>query len=284
MDESSILITGADGQLGRALQKIYPAAIKTDSTQLDITNPEALKKFDWNNIKVIINAAAYTNVDGAESAEGKSAAEAVNDTAVGNLAAVAAENDLLLVHISTEYVFDGTRGPHKEDEPYSPLSIYGRTKAAGDQKAEHAPKHYVVRTSWVIGDGKNFVRTMLGLGQKGVSPAVVSDQIGRPTFTPQLAQAIKFLIDNKPGYGIYNVSNEGDPVSWADLTRAIFKEAGINQKVADTTTKEYFSDKPTSAPRPLNSVLDLAKIESIGFKPRDWHEDLREYIKKELSS
>jgi dTDP-4-dehydrorhamnose reductase len=283
LDESKILITGANGQLGRALQQIYPRAVKTDSGELDITDAAALKKFSWGDIEVIINAAAYTNVDGAETEEGKTAAQAVNDRAVGNLAALATEKDLLLVHISTEYVFDGTKGPHKEDEPPSPLSVYGQTKAAGDVQASKTPKHYIVRTSWVIGDGKNFVRTMLGLGQKGVSPSVVADQIGRPTFTNQLAAGIKFLIENKAAYGTYNVSNEGDPVSWADFTRAIFKDAGINQTVANTTTEEYFANKPGSAPRPLNSLLDLAKIESAGFRPRDWREDLREYIKKELS-
>jgi dTDP-4-dehydrorhamnose 3,5-epimerase/reductase len=140
LDESKILITGANGQLGRALQQIYPGAVKTDSSELDITDASAVKEFNWENIEVIINAAAYTNVDGAETEEGKTAAQTVNDRAVGNLAALATEKDLLLVHISTEYVFDGTKGPHKEDEPPSPLSVYGQTKAAGDVQAAKAPK------------------------------------------------------------------------------------------------------------------------------------------------
>jgi dTDP-4-dehydrorhamnose 3,5-epimerase len=277
-----VLITGANGQLGLALQEIYPNAKKTDSTELDITDLDALNKFKWGNVGIIINAAAYTNVDGAETQEGRFLAEAANDKAVGNLANIANQKDILLVHISTEYVFDGNKGPHKEDEPFSPLSIYGKTKAAGDDKAAKAARHYIVRTSWVVGDGKNFVRTMLGLGQKGISPTVVSDQIGRPTFTSQLAAGIKFLIDNKAPYGTYNLSNEGEPVSWADFTRAIFKEAGFDLAVTDTTTEEYFADKVGSAPRPLNSLLDLSKIEGIGFKPNDWRDDLREYIKKEL--
>jgi dTDP-4-dehydrorhamnose 3,5-epimerase len=276
-----VLITGANGQLGLALQEIYPNAKKTDSTELDITDLDALNKFKWGNVGIIINAAAYTNVDGAETQEGRFLAEAANDKAVGNLANIANQKDILLVHISTEYVFDGNKGPHKEDEPFSPLSIYGKTKAAGDDKAAKAARHYIVRTSWVVGDGKNFVRTMLGLGQKGISPTVVSDQIGRPTFTSQLAAGIKFLIDNKAPYGTYNLSNEGEPVSWADFTRAIFKEAGFDLAVTDTTTEEYFADKVGSAPRPLNSLLDLSKIEGIGFKPNDWRDDLREYIKKE---
>ena len=163
------------------------------------------------------------------------------------------------------------------------MGKYAKSKAAGDEKALKAPKHYLVRTDSVIGDGKNFVRTMLGLGQKGVAPKVVADQTIRPTFTTELAKAIKFLINKQAPYGTYNVTNEGDPVSWADFTRVIFKEAGFNAEVTDITFEEYFASKPGVAPRPLNSVLDLTKIESAGFKPRDWREDLKEYIKKELS-
>jgi len=283
MSSGQILITGAGGQLGRALQAVFPDAVATDHDHLDITSVCSLKNFHWDSIKTIINAAAYTNVDGAETEEGQRTAREVNDMGVGNLADIAKEKDLLLVHVSTEYVFDGTKGPHQEDEPPSPLSVYGKTKAAGDAKAANVARHYIVRTSWVVGDGKNFVRTILGLGRSGVSPAVVADQVGRPTFATELARAIKFLIDNNAPFGTYNVSNEGPAISWADFTRAIFMEAGFNLTVSDTTTEAYFKDKPQSARRPLNSVLDLSKIESIGFKPRDWHDDLKDYIKKEIS-
>lgn len=284
MDGSNILITGANGQLGLALRAIYPKATKTDTAELDITDTEALKKFDWSGIKIIINAAAYTNVDGAETPEGKKLAWAVNDKAVGNLAKIAQEKGILLVHIATDYDFDGNKKvPYKEDDPVNPLGVYAKTKTAGSKRAAQVPAHYIVRTAWVIGDGKNFVRTMLELGQKCVVPTVVADQIGRPTFTTELARAIKSLIDNKAPYGTYNVTNEGAPISWADFTRAIFKEAGFNLNVTDTTTKDYFASKPGVAPRPLNSLLDLTKIESVGFRPRDWHEDLKEYVRKELN-
>ena len=283
MDGSQVLITGANGQLGRALSKLYPNARKTDSSELDITDADAVKNFDWQNIKVILNAAAYTNVDGAETPEGKELAWAVNDKAVGNLAEAAIQNGSLLVHVSTEYVFDGKKqGPYTEDDSPSPLGEYAKAKAAGDAQAAKAPKHYIIRSSWVVGDGKNFVRTMLGLGQKGIAPTVVNDQVGRPTFADELAKAIKFLADNQAPYGIYNATNEGEPVTWADFTRAIFADAGYDLKVTDTTSEEYFADKPNAAPRPANSVLDLSKIEALGFKPRDWHENLREYIKKEM--
>ena len=285
MGDSKILITGANGQLGRALSKIYPKAIKADSAELDITSPEALRNFDWSGVEIIINAAAYTNVDGAETPEGEKQARAVNDSAVGNLADIANKNNLLLVHIATDYDFDGTKiGPYKEDDPVNPLGKYAKSKTEGSKKASQAAKKYIIRTAWVIGDGRNFVRTMLDLGKRGVAPTVVADQIGRPTFTTELAKGIKFLIDNQSPYGVYNITNEGDPVSWADFTREIFKEAGYGLRVTNITTKEYFSSKPGVAPRPLNSVLDLAKIEAMGFTPRDWREDLREYIKKETST
>ena len=282
MDDSKFLIIGANGQLGKALQQKYPNAKTADVAELDITNSEAVKSFDWSSINTILNAAGYTNVDGAETEEGQAIAWKVNHEAVGNLADIATEKNLLLVHISTAYVFDGSKKIYSEDEPFSPLGVYAKSKAAGDQKAAKVPKHYIVRTDSVIGEGKTFVRTMLDLGKKGVSPKVVADQTIRPTFTTELVKAIKFLIDKPAEYGTYNVTNEGDPVSWADFTRAIFKEAGISQKVADITYEQYADSKPSVAPRPLNSVLDLSKIESIGFTPRDWRQDLREYIKKEL--
>jgi dTDP-4-dehydrorhamnose 3,5-epimerase/reductase len=283
MDES-IFIVGAQGQLGTALRQQYPNSRHADVGELDITDKKSIVDFDWSGIKTIINAAAYTNVDGAETPEGRVAAWKVNAEAVANLVAVAAQKDITLVHISTEYVFDGTNELHKEDEPLSPLSSYGASKAAADIIVSLSPKHYIVRTSWVIGEGKNFVRTMLGLGQKGVSPSVVSDQVGRLTFTAELVRGIHHLLSNESeiSYGTYNLTNSGDSVSWADVTREVFKLAGFDDlTVTDTTTAEYFKDKPEAAVRPLNSTLDLSLIESTGFEPRDWKEDLKLYIDKE---
>lgn len=283
MDDKTFVIIGSNGQLGRALQHQYPNAVGVDSDQLDITDADAVNNFDWSKTKVIFNAAAYTNVDGAETDEGKKIAWAVNADGVKNLAEIATAHDILLVHISTEYVFDGTKSPHTEDEPISPLSEYGKSKAAGDEQAAQVPKHYIVRTSWVIGDGKNFVRTMLGLGKKGISPTVVADQIGRLTFTDELVRAIDHLLSKEVPYGTYNISNGGELVSWADVTRAVFEDAGFdNLTVTDTTTGEYFTDKPEAAKRPLESTLALDKIEATGFKPRDWREELKKYVAKEL--
>jgi dTDP-4-dehydrorhamnose 3,5-epimerase len=145
-----------------------------------------------------------------------------------------------------------------------------------------APKFYIIRTSWVIGEGKNFVRTMLSLAEKGISPTVVADQIGRLAFTSELVRAIDQLLTTDAAYGTYNVTNDGSPASWADITREIFTLAGHDElTVTDTTTEEYFAGKAGIAPRPLHSTLDLSKLQALGFASRDWHDDLKEYISHE---
>jgi dTDP-4-dehydrorhamnose reductase len=283
MDDSRIFIVGANGQLGTALKAQYPNAQSADIDELDITNQQSVDNYDWSQIDTILNAAAYTNVDGAESSEGRVAAWKVNATAVGYLAGVAQKHNLTLVHISTDYVFDGTQTEHIETESLSPLSVYGATKAAGDLLVSQVSKHYILRTSWVIGEGNNFVRTMIGLGQKGINPKVVADQIGRLTFTSELVRAIDHLLSSSSSSGTYNVSNSGQPASWAEITRAIFKEANFDLTVTDTTTAEYFAGKEGIAPRPLNSALNLDKLQATGFTSTDWQTDLHNYIQKELS-
>ncbi len=284
MDDSKIFIVGANGQLGLALRAKYPKAQFADIDELDITNKESVDNFDWSDVEVVINAAAYTNVDGAETEEGRKAAWKVNAEAVKNLAHIAWENDLIVVHISTDYVFDGSQSAHDEDEDFAPLNVYGASKAAGDLLISQLDKFYILRTSWVIGEGKNFVRTMLGLGQKGVSPTVVSDQIGRLTFTSELVRAIDHLLTNGAPFGTYNVTNDGESVSWAEVTRQIFADAGFDLKVTDTSTEEYYHGKTGIARRPLQSTLKLDKIQSSGFKSRSWMDDLAEYIRNEVSS
>lgn len=285
MDSSKIFIVGANGQLGTALRAQYPEARSADISTLDITNRESVEQFDWSGIEIILNAAAFTNVDGAETAEGRIAAWNVNASAVANLVRVAQKYDITLVHISSDYVFDGTIEPHLETEPLSPLSVYGASKAAGDIAVSLLDKHYIVRTTWVIGEGKNFVRTMLGLAEKGISPTVVADQIGRLTFTDELVRAIDYLLTNGASFGVYNVTNDGPLASWADITRKIFELAGHNElTVTDTTTAEYFAGKDGIAPRPLGSDMSLDKIHAIGFESQDWQEELSNYVKKELQS
>jgi dTDP-4-dehydrorhamnose reductase len=282
VDDSKILITGANGQLGSALRVKYPNAKFTDSKELDISNKNSVTTFDWSSITTILNAAAYTDVDGAETPEGRVAAWRVNALGPTYLAKIARERDIFLVHLSTDYVFDGTKTPHTESEDFSPISAYGASKAAGDIVVGMLPRYCILRASWIVGEGKNFVRTMLELGKKGVAPTVVHDQIGRLTFTSELVNAIDHLIHKNVAYGTYNVSNEGDPCSWADITRTIFHEAGFNLNVSNTTTAEYYAGKPGIAPRPMNSTFDLSKLKATGFSSRNWHDDLKEYIKKEL--
>ncbi|GAC1500950.1 MAG: hypothetical protein NVS1B10_04850 [Candidatus Saccharimonadales bacterium] len=243
MDDSAIFIVGANGQLGRALKAKYPNAKSADINELDITNADSVNSFDWSDIKVILNAAAYTNVDGAETGEGRVIAWNVNSSAVANLVRASEKHNLTLVHISTDYVFDGTKDPHTEMELFSPLSVYGQSKAAGDIAVSLLPKYYILRTSWVIGEGANFVRTMLELGQKDIDPTVVADQIGRLTFTSELVKAIDHLLTSQASSGTYNVSNDGESVSWADITRAIYSEAGFDLTVTDISTTEYYVGK-----------------------------------------
>lgn len=280
--DNSIFIVGANGQLGTALRNQYPNSRSADVTELDITNRQSVEDFDWSGIKIVINAAAFTNVDGAETTEGRIAAWNVNASAVANLARIARTHDIILVHISSDYVFDGTKDPHSEDELFSPLSVYGNSKAAGDLVVSLLDKHYILRTTWVIGEGKNFVRTMLDLAEKGISPTVVSDQIGRPTFTGELVRAVDHLLSGDAPFGTYNVTNDGPLASWAEITRQIFMLAGYDDiVVTDTTTADYFAGKDGIAPRPLGSNMDLSKIHDTGFQSRDWQDDLKAYIEKE---
>jgi dTDP-4-dehydrorhamnose reductase len=280
MNDSNIIIIGANGQLGLALQAQYPGAVAVDSDKLDITDWRSVEAFNWTNIKIILNAAAYTNVDGAETTEGRIVSWSVNASGVRNLAAIAQLHNFTLLHISSDYVFDGRQAIHTEDEPLSPLSVYGQAKAAGDIAASLVEKHYILRTTWVIGEGKNFVRTMLGLAEKNISPTVIHDQIGRLTFTSELVRIIDHLLTTNAAFGTYNATNDGPVVSWADITRKVFELSGhTDLTVTNTTTAEYFKDKQDIAPRPLNSEMDLAKLKSTGFVPRDWREDLSEYVR-----
>lgn len=283
MNQEEIIIIGSNGQLGRALKVKYPKAKAVDYYELDITDFNQMKSFDWSKFRIVINAAAYTNVDGAETKEGRVSAWKINAVGPANLTKIAIKNNLVLVHISTDYVYDGTNEIHFENEPYSPLSVYGSSKAAGDISVSQIEKNYILRTSWVIGDGNNFVRTMMGLGTKGLNPSVVSDQVGKLTFTGELVRAIDHLLNNKSPYGTYNLTNDGAKVSWADITRAIFEIMNIKNIVKDITTEEYYKNKDTIAPRPLNSVLNLDKIHGEGFKSKNWKFELKKYVEKEIS-
>lgn len=275
------LVVGANGQLGRALRNAYADSADVEFAgreDLDLTT-DLTGARRWRDYSTIVNAAAYTAVDAAET--DRAGAWAGNVTAVAQLARIATENGITLVHVSSDYVFDGTAdAPYGEGEPVAPLGVYGQTKAAADAIVATVPRHYIVRTSWVIGEGKNFVRTMASLAERGVSPSVVDDQIGRLTFTGDLARGIRHLLDVDAPAGVYNLTGGGDAASWAQIAAEVYAQTGHDRaQVTGVSTEEYFaSASGPVAPRPRWSVLDLAKIEATGFAPRDWRDSLRDYL------
>jgi dTDP-4-dehydrorhamnose 3,5-epimerase len=286
MKPKKILVIGADGQLGKALRETYDGDTSVEFAarrEFDLTSDGAFANTNWKNYSAVINAAAFTAVDAAESAEGRTAAWRINVSAVARLTRCAIEHDLTLVHVSSDYVFDGVQDLHNEDEDLSPLGVYGQTKAAGDAIVSIAPRHYIVRTSWVIGEGNNFVKTMASLAERGISPSVVNDQIGRLSFTQDIAAGIKHLLDSNAEYGVYNLSNEGEPQSWADIAADVYElSGGKREAVTGISTEEYFKGK-VAAPRPLASTLNLEKIKSAGFEPASSHDRLSAYVKNGLT-
>jgi dTDP-4-dehydrorhamnose reductase len=270
------LILGAGGQVGRALRAALPEATALDSTACDIADPPAL---EWSAYDVVLNAAAFTDVDGAESQQ--AAAWRANATGPAVLAAAARAHGLTLVHLSSEYVFDGSSSrPYTEDDAVAPLSVYGASKAAGDLVVQSVERHYLLRPTWVVGDGRNFVSTMLGLAGRGVAPTVVDDQVGRPTFAADLATAIVQLVSSDAPFGTYHVTGGGEPASWAEVARAVYALSGHEHlTVTGTSTAAYFADKPHAARRPLNSVLDLTRAQKAGLPTPDWRERLADYVR-----
>ncbi|MDR0945816.1 MAG: sugar nucleotide-binding protein [Bifidobacteriaceae bacterium] len=284
------LIVGCHGQLGRALHTQLgnnPSYEYVDIDTFDIAAPGGLEDTrHWADYQTIVNAAAFTAVDKAETPDGRRAAWQANVTGVANLAAVATAHGLTLVHVSSDYVFDGTATrPYTESDPFCPISVYGQTKAAGDAIVSAVPRHYVVRTSWVIGDGKNFVRTMASLAARGIKPAVVDDQVGRLTFTQDLAAGIVHLVRSGAPYGTYNLTCEGPAQSWAQIAARVFELLRHSPaEVTPVTTAAYYEGQAGPiAPRPASSTLDLSKIERAGFTPSDGDAALRAYVAKEAA-
>ncbi|WP_225746060.1 sugar nucleotide-binding protein [Corynebacterium sp. Marseille-P4611] len=274
MPARRILVTGANGQLGRALKRLLADAEFCTHADFDITNPP---ERNWKQYSAIINCAAYNDVNGAEN--DRAAAWAVNAEGPAKLARIAAENQITLVHVSSDYIFDGANEVHSEEELLSPLSAYGASKAAGDTAAQTAPQHYVIRTSWVFGDGENFMSTMRRLAAKGVEPKVIHDQRGRPTFAEDLAKGIVHLLNSDADYGVYNLSNSGDTVGRDEIAMAVFIGLGHDPaEVTPVSTEQYREIAGPEAPRPKESTLALDKIEATGFKPQNWRAALALYL------
>lgn len=287
LEADPILIIGAGGQLGtelvRQLTEQNVPFLAVDRDRLDLGKPEQWRDaFRWRSFRAVINAAAYTAVDQAETPEGRRDAWAANALGVSALASICEEANLPLVHVSTDYVFDGSLPlgeEYPEDYPLAPLSVYGASKAAGEVAAAAWRKHYTLRTSWVVGAGKNFVGTMASLAERGIDPSVVADQWGRPTFTQDLAAAALHLLFSGAEYGTYNVSNTGEVINWAQFARAVYEGTGHDPaRVSDTTTEEYFANAELFAHRPTNSAMDLSKLIATGFTPRDYREALAAYL------
>jgi dTDP-4-dehydrorhamnose reductase len=266
MPARKTLILGGKGQLGRALAVEFPGATSVDLDELDLADAAQVEAWPWAEYDLVLNAAAWTNVDGAETPDGRASAWKANATVPAMLAQIAAAHRQTLVHVSSDYVFDGTKSGWTEDDDLAPLSVYGQTKAAGDLAVSVTPRHYLLRTSWVVGDGKNFLRTMADLAARGISPSVVDDQVGRLTHTSNLAAAIAHLVRTNAPYGTYNCTDGGPEVSWADIAKAVYVRGGRSaDDVTPVSTEAYYAGKGSIAPRPARSTLDLSKIEATGY-------------------
>ena len=277
-----IIVTGCNGQLGRAVNKLYAndenyELVNTDVGELDITNIDEVMKFA-REVKpyAIINCAAHTGVEACETEADK--AYKINAIGPRNLSIAATETNAKLIHISTDYVFDGkgTR-PYTEFDAVGPQGMYGRTKLAGENFVkEFADRYFIIRTAWLYGDGKNFVKTMLRLSETNDKVRVVKDQVGSPTSAEELAKAVAFLLPTE-NYGLFHGTCEGD-CSWAEFTEEIFRLAGKKTVVEAITTEEFGA----KAPRPAYSILEnyMFKLTS-DFMFADWHDAIAKYMKEQ---
>lgn len=270
-----ILVVGSKGMLGQELMKLFgDAARGADIEEIDITDLSSVQRVLLTlKPRIVINDAAYTDVDGCESEVEK--AMQVNGEGVAFLAMTTKEIGAKLVQVSSDYIFDGNKGaPYVEDDLASPLSIYGESKLAGEMNAWFNPDHLIVRTQWLYGHGgKNFVETMLKLAGEKNEISVVDDQIGAPTWACDLALAIKALLD-KGCSGAYHAANSGS-VSWNGFAKEIFRLAGLAVEVKPMSTAEL--GRP--APRPLYSTLDCGKLaQDTGLTLQPWQQALKRYL------
>ncbi len=283
-----ILVTGCNGQLGRAIQKEYANQVEfilTDVAEgdgivsLDITDIEAVMAMAREKQPdVIINCAALTNVDGCEKTY--DLAYRINAIGPRNLAIAASEVGAKLVHVSTDYVFAGTeKTPRTEFDKPDPISAYGKTKLQGERFVEQfATRYFILRTAWLYGDGKNFVKTMVRVGKDRDEVSVVCDQFGSPTSAVELAKMIHFL-EGTESYGTFHATCEGE-TNWADFTEAFYKKLGIKTKVNHITSEEYAKMNPDAASRPAYSNLDnyMLRLTTDKFSMANWEDALDVYL------
>lgn len=276
-----VIVTGCNGQLGRAINQLYTGSteyefVNTDVGELDITDVEEVMKF-VRAIKpyAIINCAAYTAVEACETEV--DTAYRINAIGPRNLSIAASETGAKLMHVSTDYVFDGNASsPYKEFDPVGPQGVYGASKLAGENFVkEFADRYFIVRTAWLYGDGKNFVKTMLRLSESHDVVKVVKDQVGSPTSADELAKAIAYLLPTE-NYGLFHGTCEGD-CSWAEFAKEIFRLAGKKTTVEAITSEEYGA----AVKRPAYSILDNYMFRLTGdYVFADWHEAIEKYIRQ----
>jgi len=260
-----VLVTGAGGQVGLALRAHLPEATFLARAELDVTDRAAVAEA-VRGTALVVHTAAMTDVDGCERDPER--AEAVNAGGAENVAAAGAR----VIHLSTDYVFSGARGgEYAEDDPTGPLGAYGRSKLAGERAVLARPGNLVVRTSWVYGEGRNFIRSILGADRAGKELRVVDDQRGRPTWAGDLARAIAFLA-GRDDAGILHVTGAGEPCTWADLAETV-----VGHPVERITSEEFGAP----APRPRNSVLSLERARSLGVPLADWRDSVMRFLEGE---
>lgn len=274
-----ILVTGAGGQLGRAMAAVEPGAVLLSRVELDVTDRKAFEAaVAHHRPQVIVHAAAWTAVDRAEAEP--EAAWSVNEGGVLAAAAAAAACGAVLVYPSTDYIFDGRLGrPYREDDEPHPLSVYGASKLGGERAAREVTDHVVIRTSWIFGDGRNFVRAIVAAAAEHDEIAVVADQTGLPTCALHLAGGILNLLE-AGARGTVHLAGGGPPCSWAELAEAVLDRAGGRRpRVRHVSTEEYSLTRATeTAPRPAQSILDCSLARSMGVALPPWRDGLTEYL------
>jgi dTDP-4-dehydrorhamnose reductase len=278
-----VLVTGVAGQLGHdvmnELAKRGYEGVGVDVQEMDITDEAAVERvISEAGVDKVVHCAAWTAVDAAEDKQ--ELCRAVNAKGTENIARMCKKLDLPMIYLSTDYVFDGqgTRPWEPDDPVVQPLNVYGQTKYEGEQAVEkYLDKYYIVRIAWVFGvNGKNFIKTMLSLGETHDTLTVVDDQIGTPTYTYDLARLLVDMLE-KEEYGKYHVTNEGGYISWCDFAKEIFRQAGMQVNVIPVSSAEY----PAKAKRPSNSRMEKKKLDEHGFERLpSWQDALSRYLKE----
>lgn len=273
-------IFGADGQLGRQLKRDFPSLSPLSRSDCDLAQASAVRNLKFNSSTILINSAAYTAVEEAQTPSGISRAFSANVSGVKSLAVAALRSGSTLVHYSTDYVFDGMKdAAYTASDALNPVNVYGLSKAAGEEIASLNPKTYIIRTSWVFGDGENFVVKMIRKALELTPLDVVADQFGRPTSTITLSEATRNLLETRQPFGVYHVTNSGPLASWYEVACKVYECVGADPSLIRPAATDT---KPGAAARPPNSNLGISNLPGIHF--RDWRTDVAQFVEKWLKT